>query len=529
MADEGFINEFATTLGVGINATDQTITLADPVPVRAYGKQVRIRLEDAGDPPPGTATEFILATVTNNGSYPWPIQRAAEERDRFPAVIHASGSFAEVTLTEASVRKLSRRSGSVLFRGGSPCADNVQLARLDESNGVITQSTSRSTHRLPRGASLMWLVYPSVRISYPTGPPFGEGSSSTGGNHDIKAAIERPGGSIEPVFFGGIRQKTVEPFGILVSDPVAISEAEGTDIWVRSRASAVAPTRWPYNRNLRAELGEGIEDGVDKVDSGVIAAVTAPGLVPVAIITDLDLPSVAMQGDSIVWGIGDTDIEPNKGFMRRALNRQFGYVALARSGDRAEYQAAAGILRARLVLALGCRYAMNNLGINDVALGGRTAAQLEADLLTIAKMHQRVGIPWYWCTMMPYTSSSNNWADLPGQTINSGNADRVLANDWGRDGCPIDPTTKLRLAAGSSGALRTEYSLWDGAKFVRTGMQMGGHPIAGVFETADQVESSHNSGKWAVGMVYTGDALGIHPSPAGHAAAALATDTSRFS
>jgi lysophospholipase L1-like esterase len=50
------------------------------------------------------------------------------------------------------------------------------------------------------------------------------------------------------------------------------------------------------------------------------------------------------------------------------------------------------------------------------------------------------------------------------------------------------------------------------------------HPLEGYFDTADEVESARNSGKWAAS--HTGD--GVHPNTTGHAAMATAIDTDLF-
>jgi hypothetical protein len=425
-----------------------------------------------------------------------------------------------------------------LYSGGSPVGDNVQVARLAKSDGVITQSTTRSIHRLTRDTSTIRLVYGNFALNYSLFAPYEEGD--WGANFDVKASVEISGGYIVPVYFQGRRQATIERMGLLVSDPIGVSEVAGTDIWVRSRASGTAGVAWPYQRNVRSENGEGIENSVDKVDSGTITATTAPGFVPIAIITDEDYPSVAMEGDSVMYGVGDTDIEPNVGFVRRAMNRQFGYVGLSRSGARAEYLGTPGTFRIRMLLALGCHYAVSNFGINDVGgttgpagtLGTRTAAQLEADWLTIARMHDRGGVAWYQCTLTPYTSSSDNWSTVAGQTVAS-TASRTQANDWLRDGSPIDPTTKAPVAVGTTNALRTEYIYWDGTKHVTIGTRMAGHPMAGAFEIADLVESSRNSGKWkadgSTAFLYVNnDTFGIHASAFGYSEMAKGIPTSKF-
>jgi len=68
------------------------------------------------------------------------------------------------------------------------------------------------------------------------------------------------------------------------------------------------------------------------------------------------------------------------------------------------------------------------LGINDFA--SQSAAQVQANLQTIAAYFPRALA--YLGTISPRTTSSNNWQDLPGQTLDPNNGKRVTVNTWVR-------------------------------------------------------------------------------------------------
>lgn len=150
-------------------------------------------------------------------------------------------------------------------------------------------------------------------------------------------------------------------------------------------------------------------------------------------------------------------------------------------------------------------------GHNDLA-AGRTAAQVEADLITTARHGKIRGAKVWITTQTPASSSTDSFATTVNQTSASINAELQTLNAWLRDGCPISSTTLAPVATGtSSGVLRTGSA---------------GHPVVGVFDTGAAVESSSASGKWAVnGSANYATADGTHPSAAGHALMAAALNT----
>ena len=99
-------------------------------------------------------------------------------------------------------------------------------------------------------------------------------------------------------------------------------------------------------------------------------------------------------------------------------------------------------------------------------------------------------------TLHPYTASTDGWTSTAGQTINltpEVEANRVARNNWLRDGAPIDATdTPLATGTTDPAALRAGDN---------------GHPLAfPVFDEADTLETSRNSGLWrSDGGAHTND------------------------
>ncbi|OIB04814.1 hypothetical protein AK95_14440 [Paenibacillus sp. LC231] len=241
--------------------------------------------------------------------------------------------------------------------------------------------------------------------------------------------------------------------------------------------------------------GEILTDGTVTWQVYQSAAVGVYGYTPLAIHgkTKEPKPSIAVIGDSIMWGAGDKNpINPsvggdNYGFLIRAINNNFGYSALCISGEATRHFV--GMRRKfRIRVTDGMTHAVVEHGINDVNQG-RSFEEIQGNLLDIYNELSSRGMKVYACTLVPVTDSTDGWATEKNQSVKGNEAVRTRLNDW----------------------IRTTPA-----------------PLSGYFETADTVETSRNSGIWKQGMVLTTDNLGIHPSAAGHLAMMAAIDTSVF-
>lgn len=161
-------------------------------------------------------------------------------------------------------------------------------------------------------------------------------------------------------------------------------------------------------------------------------------------------------------------------------------------------------------------HAIVEYGTNDLGqpyAGGATPnaaatlATYKARLLNLWGLFSNSGLKTYQTTLTPGSTSTDGYATLANQTPQTYNPIRVLANDWFRDGAPL--TGSVPADTGSTDPT-----------VVRVGQP--GHPLKGIVEVADSVESSRNSGKWK-SPNYTDD--GSHPTATGTAAMASAVST----
>lgn len=296
-----------------------------------------------------------------------------------------------------------------------------------------------------------------------------------------------------PVTFGGCKVATLDPGGEIESDFLPIALNAGDLISVRSFLSS--GTAYPYRpTSIRSPNGGGFTATTDLTALGSAAVASTAGyyLSPASVLGYPDpaakVVALGLIGDSIAFSGGDggaTYSEPLLGlgaYGIRAMSGRGGFINLAYSGDtmvnflttKASLRRARSLRRVNAVL---CEY-----GVNDLAGGTVTAAQLQANILTEAKLIRSMGIKKFVIqTLTPRTTSTDGWATVANQTAIAADPARVTHNTWVRAGCPIDPTTLAPVLPNTPNALLA-------GSF--------GHPITGWIEMADLVESSRNSGLW---------------------------------
>lgn len=304
-----------------------------------------------------------------------------------------------------------------------------------------------------------------------------DGGFEVAGPNDmtIRAAVEYPAGTFYPVMFDSGRDKIVKPGQVVVSDVVGVDIPKGAKFYTRVLVTVADTTQqWPTSQQAVFGAGDGRSFGTtDLTTSGTVTSAGGSFVyAPLAILGKTKSPTatVIILGDSLAAGVGDSfDADANRGFAVRALCGNVGYMQGAVSGQKAVDYATRIQVARRLSFAGSCRYAVVNLGINDVA-SGRTLAQIQGDLTAIWNALTARGVKVWQCTLTPKTSSTDGWTTTAGQTVTANEAVRTQLNDW----------------------IRTKPA-----------------PLSGVFETADTVESARNSGIWKVGATAaTGTATG---------------------
>lgn len=363
----------------------------------------------------------------------------------------------------------------VAWRGANPGA-------YGGSGATNTNFNCRLKHTAAVACSQLRLVY----INWNAAEVAGANSIP------IKASVEI-GGTIYPVHFSGARSPVLEVGAAIVSDPVGVDLNKGDVFFTRTYILVTAGQSVPFNVGANQVDGEGGTSGTatnDLSDSGTITAGNTAAYGPIAVLgmANIVVPSVAMVGDSIPQGQGDTATKNDYGFMARALEGQFASVRVAKGSELGQTYAALATSFKRRKIAAMCRYAICEYGTNDV-FAGRTLAQVQADLIAIWTGHQRAGVVTYQTTITPRTSSSDSWVTVANQIPAAGDAVRQNLNTWIRAGAPI--VSGAAAAVGAAGA-------------TVAGQQ--GHPLAGYFDVADVMESSRNSGRIAApGVSGVGD------------------------
>lgn len=376
--------------------------------------------------------------------------------------------------------------------------------RILNSKASTNKSISTRNHHRARGAiTEIAMVLPNWYVDRSTSKLEYPNSAGT----ICAASIEYPAGVFHRLTFAGSVREVNPGGGYLVSGfvPIAIPDnAEfWTNIWCSSATSVV------FFNGATGQVGGNGERGTvatTDVTDFTMASHTGTaqvyGLWPVALIGRTTAKACAIMADSLGEGVGDVgDSADHVGLLARLIGPSHPYMNLSQSGDRLELmlQSAAK----RLGLLVYVRSVIFGLGINDIG-AGRSLNQIKADMLLAwarAKAELASGGRVFQTTITPSTTSSDSFASLANQTAAAffsiaGNGTREQLNDWLRDGAPMKDNVAAIIAAVD--AIRAGHTA---------------HPLAGVAELADAVESSRNSGKWKTdGTAYKWTGDGIHPS-----------------
>jgi hypothetical protein len=357
--------------------------------------------------------------------------------------------------------------------------------------------TGEKLHTVGVDASDLRLVYSNFLAS--------TGVDADGpATYPIKVAL-RVGGTIYRTPFRGVASLSLDPGGVAVTDPLAVEVAAGSQVYSRTFVNSVT---WRPNTASFTGTG-GFTNTTDLTDPGaaVIADATKWMLAPSAVLGYPRNPAArafAIVGDSMAAGTADTNAfggtkadGTTGGWPARALFGKAGWINVAVPSDSGFSFLASHFRRMALfdyVTDVLCQY-----GTNDLYNASRTVAQLQADWAALWKLFTRRGLRVWQSTLLPRTTDTAG--TLP--FTDGKETNRVAANTWLRAGVPLDPTALTPVTVGTSGALLAGQS---------------GHPITGIIEVADVIETARNSGVWKTG--YTVD--GVHPVGVGAAPAAVA-------
>lgn len=370
-------------------------------------------------------------------------------------------------------------------------------APLLGTNTHASGNTSRVKYNVRRAGGDLRLVFDH----YTTG---------SGGDGDPSAAVtfrcslEKNGFNFPVTFRGGQKEVTIDQ-GRIISDPIAFDVAVGDTIWARTYVSAGTP-----RATARTVTGDGEGLAATDLTAAAAGAVTASASwvwAPSGFLSTTRLGSknaaIGICGDSIAYGQGDSTGDVYGYLVRSANTAGLPWVMAARASETVG--AVVDInYRHRGPLVSGCQRVYTAYGRNDLTNGNATSL-IQINLVKFWKRIARRGPIQYAMTVTPRTTSTDAWATTANQTTADAAQEtrRVELNTWLRAGAPLDPTTLLAVAAGTAGAVVAGQAA---------------HPLAGIVEVADAVETARNSGIWKA--AYTAD--GLHPNATGHAAMSAA-------
>ena len=329
-------------------------------------------------------------------------------------------------------------------------------------NTANKQTMSRARLTAPINAIFPRFVFGNWWCDLSTGEA-GSGAATT-----YTASIEYPAGTFTQVLFGGSASGVAPDLGEIISDEVPIILPANASFWVRVWTSNTAGILYIGKPEATA-FGEAMEFGVTTPDKTMGGTVTAGGagiVTPYAMIAMSSAPSFALLGDSRVFGQTDNytgSYTNDVGILARSVGPAHPYINMGIPGDRAQIVAGSMTRRALLINRF-CTSVISALGVNDINVNGRTAAQTYADLQTIWAALRP--LPIAACTINPVSASTDAWATTANQTTAASNAQRVSLNNLLR----------------------------------------GSNQIAALFDLADVVETTRDSGIWKA-PGYTGDGL----------------------
>lgn len=303
--------------------------------------------------------------------------------------------------------------------------------------------------------------------------------SAAGADSTILGAWVEKGGVFTQMTFGGFTTGTILNGGRTLSDVVGLTYTTGDLIYIIVKINN--PGFLLYGGGVgNTVLGEGMVLSASDIPytPGDAIPLTAGALnlySPCAIVAQTNKPTFAILGDSIGFGSQDTaDITGNLGYVARSIGPTFGYINFSISGTQTSSFTAANSPKRMAIVNAYCTHVMSEYGINNMEIGGQTAAQVETGLQGIWALFP--ALRTYQCTLTPASTSTDSFKTLVNQTQRSYGADRITVNTY----------------------IRTAPS-----------------PLTAVFDPCTTAESSLNSGLYIVdgtNFKYTPD--GLHPNAA---------------
>lgn len=240
----------------------------------------------------------------------------------------------------------------------------------------------------------------------------------------VKAAIEYPLGTFTRVTFNsGSQSVTIAPtFTDVESDIVpGLTIPAGATYYEHVFVSFALAQGCPFLhvRQLLAANGDGFSASngeVDKSMTSLAASSNSYYYGATAIVGNTNCPfAYGIVGDSIISAGGDTQTGLYVGWAERGVNGAYGTVNVGQSSEQGSQFLASHAGRMGLLRRCGLTHALMEYATNDIN-GGLTLVQTENMIRMINALLAASNINPSNSTVIPRTSSTDNWATIANQT-----------------------------------------------------------------------------------------------------------------
>jgi hypothetical protein len=246
----------------------------------------------------------------------------------------------------------------------------------------------------------------------------------------MTASIEYPAGNFYQLKWGGSPTLTVAQGTTQFTDVLNVVIPKGAKFYTRQYLTSTAAGGFNVSLNNLGGSSYTCMDpangdasvylGGDQTMGGTMNDEQG-GLIQMpilAIVGPTRQPSIGIIGDSrtaLAVNCSASFNNGNTGGEAIAVGPYYGYINVGRVEDQANFWSLnpSGHVN-RLLLLKYCSHLLCEIGINDIHVGGRSAAQLKADLTTIAGMVPSLAM--FASTIPPETTSTDNWATTANQT-----------------------------------------------------------------------------------------------------------------
>lgn len=338
----------------------------------------------------------------------------------------------------ASAAEAQSFGGSPIANTQKPTANMLISSRLlalgqynaTNSNGTDTGSNSRLAVWNESGATVT-----GIKVIYPDWKMTSSNEADCPNAITITSALEYPAGVFTQVTFGGSASTTFFS-GNKVSDNITVSWPSDAQAWIRTYVTVSSGNVWCRGILQETTQGEAVDSGTTTSDltmSGTItnnAGVTGYGPVAITGTSWTGTPrkfAIAAFGDSLTQGSVVIDARGNNGPMGFAAGldttsgtgKKVPFLNLGTSGATiVQNQCNKMGHRIDAIQKAGVTLVAINYGTNDL-INGLSAAQIEAQMLPLARCLNNLGYKVVAETVPPHSASTDNWITLVNQTPNN--------------------------------------------------------------------------------------------------------------